>query len=301
MSSRNASAWTQKEKKPVSGKTINWLLAAAVLVLLIPFGRDAYLAYRDANGDGQGQTHADQVILLDEADMLSPEEEEKLKADMLPLTVYFPAAFATTEDTAGTSAERFSLVLYNELFDERGGILFLIDFDTTDSDGRQLYIRVSDLSDKLTVAKCNTITDNIYTYARDGQYYECARRAFFEMNEVLSDRAVAEPMKHMSNLLIAACAALLLVFLISHQRTRIKNPKEVYLLDKNLHKKVVLTNARSHLIKQYRYVNASSGGGGGGHSSGGGWSGGGSSGGGGGGGHSSGGGGGGSHGGGHGF
>ena len=293
----------QNLKKPFSGRTLNWLLAAAIVILLVPFACDAYLAYRDKEKGDSAQTHADQVTVLDGVDMLTPEEEEKLKADMLPLTAYFPAAFATTEDTGGTSAERYSLRLYNELFDARGGILFLFDFDTTDSDGRQLYIRVSDLSDKLTVAKCNTITDNIYTYARDGEYYECARRAFYEMNEVLSDRPVPEPMKHKSNLLIAACIALLIVFLVSHQRTRIKKPGEVYLLDKNMTKQVSLTNAGARLIRHYRYRNASSGGGGGG--GGGGWSGGGGgghSGGGGGGGHSGGGGGGGgSHGGGHGF
>ncbi len=301
----------QKTKRPLSNRTLNWLLAGALLLLLLPFAWDGWLAYRESALNDSEKADASKVTILDEADMLSDEEEQKLAADMLPVTAYFPVAFATTEDTGKTSAVSYSLQLYNALFDENGGILFLIDFDTTDSDGRQLYIRVTDLSSKLTVAKCNTITDNIYTYARDGAYYECARRAFVQMNEVLSDRAVPEPMKHASNLLIAACIALLLVFVIAFQRTRIKKPSEVYQLDKNVSKTVVLADAKTRLVKQYSYINAPSGGGGGysggGHSgggySGGGYSGGGGGGhsGGGGGGHSGGGGGGGSHGGGHGF
>ena len=82
----------QNLKKPFSGRTLNWLLAAAIVILLIPFACDAYLAYRDRNRDDSVQTHADQVTVLDGANMLTPEEAEKLKADMLPLTAYFPAA-----------------------------------------------------------------------------------------------------------------------------------------------------------------------------------------------------------------
>ena len=277
----------KKVREPISNKTLNRLLAAAILIMLLPFAYDAFLAVRESQGGDQLQTDPSAVFIRDDAGMLSDEEVSKLQEVMLPVTAYYPVAFSTTEDTGGTSAVRYSEKLYNQLFDSRGGVLFLIDFDTSDSDGRQLYIRVTNRSTKLSTAKCDTIADNIYPYARDGRYYECARRCFSQIYDILDDRPVPQPMKHMSNLLIAVCFALVIVFTRANQKTRIKKPGEVYLLDKNITKKLVLTNASTRLIKRYTVSNSSSGGGG--------FSGGG------GGGFSGGGGGGGSHGGGHGF
>ncbi len=277
----------KKERKPVSNRTLNLLLLGAVVLMLIPFAWDAFLALRERAHPYAPQTNASLVTVMDDAGMLTAAETDKLKQDMLPVTAFYPVAFVTTNDTDHTSAESYSRRIYNQIFDSNGGVLFLIDFDTTDSDGRQLYIRVTNRSSKLSVAKCNTITDNVYTYARDGKYYECARRAFSQITDVLDDRAVPQPMKHMSNLLIAVCLALFVVFTTANSRTRIKKPGEVYLLDKNISKSVRLEDGSRQLIKRYKQRNASysSGGGGGGFSGGGG----------------GGGGGGGSHGGGHGF
>nr|MBQ6242488.1 TPM domain-containing protein [Lachnospiraceae bacterium] len=264
-----------RKKKPrkwnISRRTLNWLLIGAIVVMLIPFAYDFYLERRNAAADASQQARQDKILILDDADILTAEEEEKLAADMLPVTAYYPAAFASTKDTGNTSAEHFSLVLYNQLFanEPKGGVLFLFDFDTTDSDGRQLYIRVSDNSDKLSAAKCNTIADNVFRYARDGRYYECAAKAFYQMNEVLSSRAVPQPMKHMSNLLISICLALLIVFLVSNARTQIKRPGVVYQLDKNSKRDVQMVNASKTLIRTRRF-RRSEGGGGGGHSGGGG-------------------------------
>ena len=279
----------KREVKPVPNRTLNLLLAAAIVLLLVPFAWDGYLALRERVSPSAPSTDASQVFILDDAGMLSDAELDRLKEDMLPVTAFYPVAFVTTTDTGGTSAVRYSQTVYNEIFDRDGGILFLIDFDTTDSDGRQLYLNVTDRSTKLSASKCDTITDNVYTYARDGKYYECARRTFAQVTDVLNDRAVPQPMKHMSNLLIAVCAALYIVFRTANKRTRIKTPGEVYLLDNNITKSVKLTNPRSTLIKRYTVSNSSSGGGGGFSGGGGGGFGGG------------GGGGGGSHGGGHGF
>ena len=255
---------TKKNKKKgliraIPNKTLNLLLAAAVLLMLLPFGRDLFLFIKERNSDDVINTDASLITVMDDSGILS--------------------------QSGGTSAATYSLRVYNNLFDYGGGILFLIDFDTTDSDGRQIYLRAADQSTKLSVSKCNTITDNVYTYARDGEYFECARQTFLQAYDVLADRAIPEPMKHMSNLLIAVCFALYIVFRIANSRTKIKTPGEIYLLDNNVSKKMELNDSRVRLVKRYTVTNASSGGGGGGGFSGGG----------------GGGGGGGSHGGGHGF
>ncbi len=281
---------TKKNKKnglirAIPNKTLNLLLAAAVLLMLLPFGRDLFLFIKERNSNESINTDASLITVMDDSGILSQSETEALKEAMLPVTAYFPVAFVTTDNTGGTSAAAYSLRVYNDLFDYGGGILFLIDFDTTDSDGRQIYLRATDQSSKLSVSKCNTITDNVYTYARDGEYFECARQTFLQAYDVLADRAIPEPMKHMSNLLIAVCFALYIVFRIANSRTKIKTPGEIYLLDNNVSKKMELNDSRVRLVKRYTVTNASSGGGGGGGFSGGG----------------GGGGGGGSHGGGHGF
>ncbi len=288
------------KKRSISKRTLTWLLIAAVVIMLIPFAYDLYVERSNAAADASLHMQPDKAYMMDEADILTPQEEAKLTADMLPVTAFYPTAFVTTEDTGGTSAERYSLAVYDRLFsrEEKGGILFLFDFDTADSDGRQIYIRVSNDSAKLSVDKCNTITDNVFRYARDGKYYECASKAFYQINEVLSSRPVPQPMKHMSNLLISVCLALLIVFVVSSARTQIKRPGVVYQLDKNARHDVRLAETSKTLIRtrRFRRVESSGGsgsGGGGGHSGGGG---GGYSGG-----SSGGGGGGGSHGGGHGF
>lgn len=290
-------AQEKKSKIHLSHRLLNRLLLGAVVIMLIPFAWDLYLEHRNKVEDENRATDPGQVTVLDEAGILSDEEIQKLAEDMLPITAYFPVAFISTEDTEGRGAVNYSLMRYNALFDAKGGILFLIEFDTQDGDGRQIYLRVSDKSDKLTVNLCNTIADNIFRYARDGQYYECASKGFFQMNEVLSSRSVPQPMKHMSNLLLAIVLSLLLVFAIANAKTRIKRPDMVYQLDKNIKRDLRFANGSSRLIRTRRYLRQESSGGGGGGGGGGGWSGGG----GGGGSSGGGGGGGGSHGGGHGF
>lgn len=282
----------KKFKWNISRGKLRLLLAAAILLMLAPFAYDLFLSRKNAAEDAAGHTvYPEKVTVRDDAGILSEQEIEKLKADMLPVTEHFPVAFVSTKDTGGTSAPAYSLKMYNQIFGPEGGVLFLIDFDTNDSDGRQLYIRVTDRSTKLSAAKCDTITDNIFRDASRGRYYECASKGFYQINEVLSSRAVPQPMKHMSNLLISVCAALLIVFCWANAKTRIRRPGVVYQLDKNSRRDVTLVNAQKTLVSTRRYRNSSSSGGGGGYSGGGG----GYSGGGGGGG------GGGSHGGGHGF
>ena len=281
----------KRAAKPITNRTLNLLLAAAIVLMLIPFAMDGYLALRERkNADVLPETDPSAVTVLDDAGIFTDDEITRLKEIMLPVTAYYPVAMVTTTDTNNTSAVIYSQKMYSQIFAD-DGILFLIDFDTTDSDGRQLYLRVTNRSSKLSVAKCNTIMDNVYTYARNGRYYTCARETFLQVYDVLSDHAVPQPMKHMSNLLIAVCLSLFFVFRAANRKTKIKSPAEVYQLDDNIKRDVTLTNAHSTLIRRYTETESTGGGGGGGgsHGGGGGFSGGG------------GGGGGGSHGGGHGF
>ena len=133
----------KKERKPISNRTLNLLLLGAAVLLLIPFARDAFLALRERTNPYVPHTDASLVTVMDDAGMLTEAEIDKLEQDMLPVTAFYPVAFVTTNDTGHTSAESYSRRVYNQIFDSDGGVLFLIDFDTTDSDGRTFMARTN--------------------------------------------------------------------------------------------------------------------------------------------------------------
>ena len=275
----------------IKDRTLNILMIIAIAVLLFPFASDLVRALV-INSDNKGQSgiSSQKVTIVDGADILTTAEEASLRDVMEPITEFYPVALVTTDDTGGRTTYSFAVSSFHELFKDSGGILFLIDMDN-----RYLYLYTSDSNTKLSTERCETITDNVFRYASSGDYYSCAEQAFLQVYRVMSDASIPEPMKHMSNALIAVCLSLLIVFIAATVKTKIKSPGEVYQLDKNILKSVNVKNFSSRLIRTYRYSNSSSssgsGGGGGGNSSGGG-----------GGGHSSGGGGGGGgRGGGHGF
>ncbi len=124
-----------------------------------------------------------------------------------------------------------------------------------------------------------TITDNVYRHATKGDYYRCAEEAFDEARILLEGGKIAQPMKHISNALIALVIALLINFmvLIAQRRRKVPSQKEVF---KAMSTTIGLTILAREMTKskKTRHVESSSGGsyssggGGGGsyHSSGGG-------------------------------
>ena len=57
------------------------------------------------------------------------------------------------------------------------------------------------------------ITDNIYTYAAKGDYLSCAGKGFDQMAVKLAGGRIAEPMRYVSNLLMAIVFALVFNFM----------------------------------------------------------------------------------------
>lgn len=220
-----------------------------------------------------------QVIISDEEDLLSVEEENMLKIKMEEVSEYGNVAFVTLSqyDDTGTYAKQ----LYRQLFNRDSGFLFLIDM------GRRNIWIYCDGAIYRTIDKAyaNTITDNIYRYAKNGDYYNCAYNAFDQALTLLKGGRIAQPMKYISNALIACvCALLINFFLLTVQRKKDEDiiaraaPALTTLIGVNiLSKKITASRSRKHV--EY---SGSSGGGGGGFSGGGGGGGGGSSGGGGG-------------------
>ena len=222
-----------------------------------------------------------QMAVRDDAELLTDEEEAALLEVMQPITAFGNIAFQSVPEGGNpSSADAYAKSCYQNLFGLTDGAVFLIDMDN-----RKIYIYCQDAFYKtIPSSRSETITDNIYKYASRGEYYECAAEAFREIYTLLDGGRIAQPMKYVSNALLALIIALLVNFIIVRTVTRLKAPRQ----------KEILEGARanfeggegnaqfSHQTRRYDPIQTSSGGGGGRSGGGGGGGGGGHSGGGGG-------------------
>ena len=211
------------------------------------------------------------IIIDDKADLLSEEEEAKLKEEMVKLTEFGNIAFVSISDNY-TSASNFADSYYHNSFGTESGSLFLIDMDN-----RQIYIFSDGYNYSIiTNSKANIITDNIYSYASYEHYYDCAYNAFDQMNTLLSGGKIFEPMRHASNAVLAVVLAFLINFIIvlvnssvrKASNNEIINTCDVSFTASN----IVGRNTGTHRVysPQSSSSGGSGGGGGGGHSGGGG-------------------------------
>ncbi len=186
---------------------------------------DVYMDDNDyddySNDDYTEETQYDdsmpQLVILDGANLLTEEEEERLKQDMVPLTEFGNIMFLSVNDNPFASTEELARTSYYNQFGTDSGSVFLIDMDNRyiyiHSDGKNYQI--------ITPAKAEIITDNVYRYASKQDYYSCASEAFKQMNKLLSGEKIAEPMKHISNVLIALITGAFVVFIYIMKSSKI--------------------------------------------------------------------------------
>lgn len=206
------------------------------------------------------------VVLEDDADLLTEEQEDDLATVMMDITAYGNVAFKSL-NLNSDSTDSYAEYYYEKLFDNESGTLFLIDMDN-----RMLYL-YSDGSVYKVVTKgyANTITDNVYRYASDEEYYKCAQEVYGQIFALLEGDRIAQPMKYISNALLAMILALIFNFGIVNYFTKIRKPDEDEILTKadvyfNCSK---LRSELTHQTKTYEPVSSSSGGRSGGSSGGG--------------------------------
>lgn len=219
------------------------------------------------------------IIIEDDAGLLTKEEEEKLYNEMKKTTEYGHVIFKTINHNPETYTGTYAQNYYHQKFANGvSGTLLLIDMDK-----RTIYI-FSDgaIYETITNNKALTITDNIYRYASRGEYYECANKAFSQINTLLNGGKINEPMRLITSGILSLVIAALLGFVLSLYKARLKdpNPKDIVkLLNKKVEVIGEITGQKIGQIRRYNPPSSSSsggshssggGGGGGSHSSGGG-------------------------------
>lgn len=165
-----------------------------------------------------------EVRIEDDASLLSYDEISALADTMKPVTEYGNVAFKSVASNASDTST-FAQSFYKSNFGTDSGTVFVIDMDN-----RNIWI-FSDGTVYRTITKsyANTITDNVYRYASDARYFDCANEAFQQIYTLLEGGRVMQPMKYISNALLAVIIALLLNFAWICYFSRLKSPtsKEV--------------------------------------------------------------------------
>ncbi|MCQ2530444.1 MAG: TPM domain-containing protein [Lachnospiraceae bacterium] len=191
-----------------------FLLAAilTVLFVLAPMTTKAdVIEYTDPE-TGHG------LVVWDAADLLTDSEEEDLAEVMKPALAYGNIMFASDDAYHSDSVQYAAEAHYKEYFGYEGGTCMFIDMDYREififSDGHNL--------DVINKAKSNSITDNCYKYASDGDYYSCAESCFQQINRLLGGGKINEPMKNISNAILAILVGMIICAIIVMGTMRVK-------------------------------------------------------------------------------
>lgn len=238
------------------------LLSVICIALSSLWTENVYADYSDYNFD----TNYD-LIIIDDADLLSDDEESKLAEIMCKITKHGNVGFYSTEDYSG-STESVAREFYESNFGSESGVIFVIDMYN-----RNIYFWTDGkVGDYLTESYCNIIADNIYTKATDGDYCGCAYKGFSQVNALLEGRKIAQPMRYISNSLLAICLSVMFTYffaLFMSRGRKASTKEEVAAMMHSCYVKdpsVVF----AHQTKKYDPPSSSSSGGGGGGGGGGG-------------------------------
>ena len=217
------------------------------------------------------------VVIEDDAQLLTDGEKSQLAETMKDITPYGDVAFKSI-DYNSYSTETYIERYYNSIFGTGSGTVFLIDMDN-----RNIWI-YSDGSiySTITTAYANVITDNVYAYASDKDYFTCANKAFIQEAALLQGRRISQPMKYISNALLAIAIAILINYFIVRQTSRVRKASDNEIVN-GVFANNAFNNVSVNFIRQTRTYSPRSssssgssgghsggGGGGGGHSGGGG-------------------------------
>lgn len=229
-------------------------LFAVLLLCLIP-SRSCYAQNSTASSNYS-------VIIEDNADLLTEEEEKSLEEAMKKCAAFGNVMFLSVDSNPYYSTDSLSAAAYESTFGYSNGVIFTIDMDK-----RYLWIcGFGNTQNIITSSYCDTITDNVYRYASDERYYDCTEKAFSQIYMLLNGKNIPQPMKYICNFLLSLILALIINYIFVIRSSK-KRTASVLALKQNMIYHCSLSNQQavfSHETKVYNPSTSSSGGGGGG-------------------------------------
>ena len=213
------------------------------------------------------------IIIEDDANLLTKEEKYQLKQKMAVLSEYGYVMFKTTNIAGSGNSLKYIQDYYYSKLQNNSGVAFYIDMNN-----RQVCACATGGLDKIiTGSKCDTIMDNVYVYARKGNYYECAKETFSQMDKLLKGKKIEESMKYICNAFLSVMISLFTSYGIFMMMSRNKKASKDDLInecDVTLeHSDIMVKKTGSHRVYSPISDSGSSGGGSFGGGGGGGFSG----------------------------
>lgn len=171
--------------------------------------------------DGTDGESGNAPLILDEANLLTDEEEAELAEAMRPVCAYGTPVFWSTTASGEyrSKAENF----YFRTLGNSSGALFVVDMNQ-----RQLTLLTDgEIHRTVTAGEASSIVDNVYRMATFGDYAECVKSVFRQVASLLQGEQIARPMKLVTCALLALAISLSLTYLYISRRyeTRPKTGK----------------------------------------------------------------------------
>ncbi len=260
-------------RKKTKVKIVSFITAAVFIIAAFIAPASAFISL--ASEDESSNSY--EAYIADFSDLLTDEEENELYYLMREGAEYGNMVFVTIDDAQGYKTKDYIEKMYqtDEVLKGTNAVIYMIDMDN-----RLLWISgYGDNRKTITPDYGNLITDNIYKYAKDGDYYTCAIKGFEQINQRLAGSRVAGALRSVGNLCMAVIIAEILCFTFAYVTSVAKKAGDDQILE-NLDFAVNLQNPKvkkTGTRKVYDPVRSSgssgggrSGGGGGGGFSGGG-------------------------------
>lgn len=168
------------------------------------------------------------AFVADDAELFTQSDMRALLNEAYELTDYADTFVVTVQKgnnpygTTESATKKIGDELYLEYSNSDSCIMFIIDMHT-----RYIYVyRYGKAEKSLTTGKCESITDNVYDYASDGDYYGCASSGLEQMKKVLAGQHIAQPMKVASNFFIAFVIGFVVMYLVALGKSKVSKTSD---------------------------------------------------------------------------
>ncbi len=189
-------------------KPITCILCVIIMLLSFP----VYASAAEETAYQNTETKF-QVVIMDDLDLLTDDEERKLADDMKPLTVYGNIAFWTTDEYTFNEIDQ-ARQMRKELFGFDSGCIFVINMKV-----RKLTIQsFGTINESVTDSLARSITSNVSRYATNRDYYTCSKNAFSQILAVCEKQHISEPLKISGYVVISIMLGLIIAIAVAFSK-----------------------------------------------------------------------------------